>query len=457
MNLTRYRIPRLLISFSAIGLLLFLISPAIFAQDINPPSPFDDLPFKIWLEGKNTTQIPWSVIVKSHRLSGYQRLDATISVFAFLDKKDISGGEGQLLTVVRITDAQGREYEARRSSNLKRPTDGQSSELGLTFRAYLLPGDYKVDTAIYSVASKTHSASHQTLAINAIPNDPLPGAWTNLPVVEFYPMVRPPFGLVDTRLQLPLQTNRNVRVDVLANVTPTHAYKPSTFIYRRSVGALFQEFDILSQISVKNGTLNIAALDLDDQKIQFERNDVDTINPRTIWRALMSHDSNVASADSISHQTKEAGFFVSQVKQRLSAPIANGADATRVIIVLSNQMAFPKGEDLSPISVEEDCNCRVFYIRNHVLLDPDFMQVMMKMPSGGPTGPSAGPEGSPPPGSSPQTPPHLPPINDRSTNIIDIDRLEKTLAPLHPHIFDVNSPEDFRKAIATILSEIAGS
>jgi hypothetical protein len=225
------------------------------------------------------------------------------------------------------------------------------------------------------------------------------------------------------------------------------------------VGALFQEFDVLSQITVKNGTLNIAALDLDDQKVQFEQDNVATIDERSLWRDLMSHNSNVVSADSISHQTKEAGFFVSQVKQRLSDAASRTKDpnATRVIIVLSNQMAFPKGQDLAPIAVTQDCNRRVFYIRNHILLDPDFMQVMMKMPSGGPTGPGAGPEGSPPPGNSPQTPPRLPPINDRSTNILDVDKLEKALAPLHPRVFDVNSPEDFRRAVATILSEISGS
>jgi hypothetical protein len=33
--------------------------------------------------------------------------------------------------------------------------------------------------------------------------------------------------------------------------------------------------------------------------------------------------------------------------------------------------------------------------------------------------------------------------------------LAHTLAPLHPRLFDVTSPEEFRKALATILRDIA--
>jgi hypothetical protein len=38
-----------------------------------------------------------------------------------------------------------------------------------------------------------------------------------------------------------------------------------------------------------------------------------------------------------------------------------------------------------------------------------------------------------------------------------VDQLEKTLAPLNPHILEVKSVEDFRKAVAVILSEAGGS
>jgi hypothetical protein len=35
------------------------------------------------------------------------------------------------------------------------------------------------------------------------------------------------------------------------------------------------------------------------------------------------------------------------------------------------------------------------------------------------------------------------------------DQLENTLKPLKPHLYEVGSPMDFRKALASILSEIS--
>ena len=35
------------------------------------------------------------------------------------------------------------------------------------------------------------------------------------------------------------------------------------------------------------------------------------------------------------------------------------------------------------------------------------------------------------------------------------DSLERTLKPLQPHLFDVYTPVDFRKALGTLFDEIA--
>lgn len=451
---------RRLFLYSAICYFALLALPAHAAQGSSSNPPFEDSPFSSWLDGKNTSQIPWTVKVTSLGLSDYQRLQATIVAFVFLDAKDISAGGGRLLSVVRLTDSRGKSYEANQSQVLKLPTPDQSNECVLSFGAYLLPGEYKVAVAIYSTASRKHNVNHQVLRIAPIPNDPLPLVWANLPAVEFFPM-RTPLGLVNNSLQLSLQTIRPVHLEVLANITPSNAFKPSTAVYRLNIAALFPELNVLSQIAVKNGSLNISALELDDQQIAFEQNDVADFDSQSLWRALMAHNSNVVSATALSGGTQEASFFISEVKKRMYVGAAvHGTEAgktTRIIIVLSNQMAFPKDEDLSSISATESCACQIFYIRTHVLLDPQTMETMRNLPPAIIGGPGNGPEGSPPPGTGPQRPQPLPPLSDKSTKIPDVDQLEKTLDPLHPHVFDVRSPEDFRKAVAEILSEIGSS
>jgi hypothetical protein len=438
---------RLLLS-ATIGLVALLVCPTFFAQNQSPQPDGENAFFKDWLDGKNASQIPWTVVVKSQGLSDYQRIQASVAVYVFLDKKDISDGAGKLLSVVRFTNAQGRSFEANESRDLKVPTVNQSAEIVLNFSAYLLPGDYKVAVVVYSAASQKHSVSHQTLHIAPIANDPLPAAWTDLPAVEFFP-THVPLGLVSDGLQLPLLTKRSVRLDVLANATPSYAFKPDAAIYRRNLEVLFPELDVLSQITLKNGSLNVAALELDNHKITFEQDGLGKLDALALWRALMAHSANVVDAGTLTGQTQNARFFVSQVIERASAPTTAPANSTRVIVVLSNEMAFPKGEDLSPIAPAGDCECQIFYIRTHVLLDPQTMEAMRNLPQVGPTGPDTGL-----PDTGPSAPARLPRLRDKSTRIPNTDELEKTLAPLHPRVFDVKSPTDFRKAVAEILREI---
>lgn len=165
---------RHLFFYSAVCFFALLALPTHAAQVSTSNPAFAGLPLNSWLDGKNASQIPWTVKVASLGLSGYQRLQATVVAFVYLDKKDISAGGGRLLSVVRLTDSRGKSYEANQSQALKLPTPDQSNEMVLSFGAYLLPGEYKVAMAIYSTASQKRSVYHQVLRIAPIPNDPCP-------------------------------------------------------------------------------------------------------------------------------------------------------------------------------------------------------------------------------------------------------------------------------------------
>ena len=113
----------------------------------------------------------------------------------------------------------------------------------------------------------------------------------------------------------------------------------------------------------------------------------------------------------------------------------DSARPMRVLIVLSAPMSFAPGEDLHPIKAAKDLNQRIFYIRYRPALVRRF----------------------PPPDVDPfgrqrnmgRGLPRLP------VNEVQQDSLEGTLKPLDPRLFDVDSPEQFRKALAAILGEIS--
>ena len=445
---------RLIIAAAIVLASAFNSSP-LFAQAADSSSSAEKIPFNAWLDGKDISQLQWTLKVRSPRLTDFQRYEASITASVRLDKLDAADHSAKLLTVARFTNEQGKSYEARNTYPLPRRTDDQAAEIATSFSAYLLPGEYKVAMVAYGTASHKRSVTHQIIRVPRIPNDPLPAAWNNLPAVEFLPM-RVPLGVSDGLLNLPLQTNRPVRVEVIANITPTYAMKPYAAIYRHNRAAIFPELNVLSQITASNGALDIVALELDAQKIAFEQRGVERLDAGDLWQSINAHNSSVVDASALAGENREVKFFLAEVGKRISSlatPSSSQSDRPEtIVIVLSNQMAFPKGQDLAPISVAGDCNCRVFYIRTHVMLDPHATQALMGLPPS-PTNRVIIGEGVPPPETTVESIPSFPALGEGASKIPDVDQLEKTLAPLNPRVLDVKSTKDFRKALAVILRE----
>lgn len=444
-----------LATYAAIVVVIVIATPSLFAQSADFPSSTEKIPFNAWLDGKDASQLSWAVKVSLPRLTDYQRYEASIIANVSLDKVDAADNDAKLLTVVRFKDSHGKSYDAHSTYALPRRTADQKDEIATSFTAYLLPGEYKVAMVVYGTASHKRSVAHQTIRVPSISNDPLPAAWNNLPAVEFLAM-RSPLGVADGHLNLPLQTNRAVRIEVIANITPTYAMKPYPAIYRHNRNVIFPEMNVLSQITATNGTLDVVALELDNQKIAFEQDGVDRLDARELWRSLDAHSSAVVDASALAGENREAKFFLAEVNKRIMAaatsPDAANKRVPTVVIVLSNLMAFPKGEDLAPLPMQPDCNCQVFYIRTHVVLDTYAMQALMRLPPS-PTNRIIIGEGVSPPETTVESMPNFPSLGEGATKIPDVDQLEKTLAPLNPRVLDVKSTKDFRKAVAIILRE----
>jgi hypothetical protein len=96
-------------------------------------------------------------------------------------------------------------------------------------------------------------------------------------------------------------------------------------------------------------------------------------------------------------------------------------------------LEFERGADLHPVEVEHDCNCRVFYVCYR----------------SGPV--EFGPAGIDFGGRGPGRRFPIAPSGPRN----QLDYLAGILKPLHPRTFKVESPLEFRKALATILAEIS--
>jgi hypothetical protein len=236
------------------------------------------------------------------------------------------------------------------------------------------------------------------------------------------------------RLRLPLKSRSPVDIDVIVNLTPSESASQASEMRSLNLSVLVPALKALSEVNGPGVRLNTELLDLSRQHVVFRQNDVHVLDWAAMRSALAPSQAATIDLQSLERHRQSAAFFVGEVARIIAAT----RDQPRhVLIVLSGPLTFGTRVDLDPIAIDPPPDCRVFYIRYHSFQ----------------TAPHPGPSvtGTPRrwtsrrwgdfPGAEPQR--------------LQFDQLESTLKPLAPRLFHVDSPEGFRKALASLLADIA--
>jgi hypothetical protein len=430
---------------------------------------FSAVPFDRWIAAGEKAQIKWEARVSVRGLSSTQRLVARAEIQIDGDEVSKRRGRGALLMLVQYTDAQGHVYRTYNLLDL-RGVDHDTNKLNFIYSldAYIQPGDYQVALALADSATRDYSAAQRMLRVNPFKNDPLPHLWDGLPPVQFMGEPgrdgrqdtgpRDPSNAQDNtevnvlseintsamrgRLNLPLETYRPVQLHVLVNTSPSLDEPgprarpiPANMTLSRVMGAL----EVLAQISVRNGTSEIELLDLSRHRMIYGVNGKQPLDWDAVRAALNSADPKVIDAGSLRNRGQSARYFVEQVRKRIptkEAALEAANEPPRVLIVLSAPMSFDRGEDKSPIEGGMAPNSKMYYIRQHVM--PPRTPAALVEDSRYPRRPSAFP----------------PIVPARTVYQESVDELLGTVKAVKPRVFDVYTPEDFRKALAAILEEV---
>jgi hypothetical protein len=427
--------------------LALLCALAAFGQQGLPDPVFDRIPFEEWLKGGGDAHIRWSMQVFPYRLGVQQRLRVGLS--ARIDGEEFvkRSGPGQMVVFVEIRDRDDRVFRTHRAMHFEELKNPEAlAAVSFDLYALILPGDYQLAIAVYDSGSKEHTLKRTKLHIPELPHDPLPESWRGLPEVEYVTGFEPPDSWyrpeIVSRLYLPVQNERPVRVEVVVNESPTEvAAQRVGRTMRRNMENLIPALKVLSQMDIKNGSLNVTLLDLERRKVSFTQQQAGKLDWTRLKAALIDNDPNQIDVHALEKHEQNAQFFVSEIRNRLESAESNGdvplgltSEPARVLIVLSGPMAFPKGQDLRPIEATPEPGARVFYIRYNPPL------------AGAGPGPM-GPRGR---GPGPRMGP-IPVGGSSSTE----DSLAHTLKPLVPRLFDVTTSMEFRSALAAIMSEIS--
>jgi hypothetical protein len=415
-------------------------SPA-WAQSGTLDPAFSAVPFNRWLSEGDQTHFRWSARVSGAELSGHQRLQAKAEIEVDGNELVNRRGHGQLVMMIQFQDSAERVYQTHGSIDLENVKDeAAKANINYAQEAFVLPGDYRVSMVVFDTKTGEHSALQKTLHVNPLRGDPLPGAWKDLPAVELLHSLDAPDQWfrpdITGRLQLPLSTRRPLRVEVLMNASNSGTSRLSVgTASNRSLATLVPALKVLSQVEVGGGGLHVALLDIPKRRVIFEQHAVQHLDWERVRDALTAADPNKIDVRALEHREQNAQFFVEQVRQRLTA----GGEAEkpfRVLLVLSGPTTFNSGEDMHPIEAVGDSNTKVYYLRYHV--PPERLTLPPVFDTPGLRGRRGGL-------AAPQSP---------ATAAEPFDSLAPLLKPLQPRLFDIYSPEQFRKVLGGLLDEL---
>ncbi len=429
----------------AVAFLLSAGAAAIASQNGSPDPAFATIPFDRWVEEGDQAHMHWTGHVLGVGLSNHQRLEAKVELV--VDGNEIARrrGKGYLAMLVQFADSENRVYQTHQALDLQNAKeDSGKSNISYTQSAFVTPGDYRISLAIFDTATGEHSAMRLPLHVNPLKNDVLPDAWRDLPPVEIIRPVDSPDDLflpnVTGRLHLPLETHRKVQLEILVNASPLAVSEPSPAqqISNRSLASLIPALKTLSSTDVRTGTLSATLLDLTTQRVIFQQDSVRELDWAKLAPALKQAGPNIIDIHALENRRQNAQFFLTEVRRRIgaNAPSAGPAAPLPVLIVLSGPMSFSSGEDLHPLELGAKPDAEVFYIRYHSIpprpITNPYLEETRRLRR-----------------------PMSQPVRTPDAAMEPVDSLEYTLKPLQPHLFDVYTPEQFRKALSTLLDEIA--
>jgi hypothetical protein len=377
------------------------------AED-SPPLDLHSIPISDWLNAGDHTGIPWDFTVREPYLRVDQRIEVLFT--GSIDAKDLNkaGAQHELFLISRVSTSDGEWLNE--TSVARQDIEDQLArhvQVQFVMRMVVQPGDYILWAVLYDRKTGKYNVAKRHFKVSELRGDPLPDLYRRMPLVEFpeAPDDKNALGFVNGQLYLPVHNKRPLQVELISMLSPPEQWTGRSRILRAhnddTVGALAA----LSQIELTDGTISITGLDLVRRQVLFNQRDFKRVRWNSLMEAIKKAQSPNISASALEGSKNNAAFFREFLDERLTTEPVEG-DPLRVIIVVTSSRLFENGSDLRPLQIEGDCHCRVYYLRFRL-------------------------------------------------NVNDVfDQLEKLIKPLRPHIFNLLSARDLRKALAEIVDDL---
>lgn len=324
-------------------------------------------PLAHWLAEGPVAQVPWKIRTYSHGLSLHQRLVEHIEVEVHGRELAKRAGNGKLILLVQVTDAQGHDFRDHGALDLGQiKPEMRKRSITWSWEAFALPGEYSVMIALYDTGTHEHDLALTRIKVEPLKNDPLPEMWRGLPTWEFWAPLDETDLLfhpdTDGRLHLAPSTKRPVHLEILADLTPSDLFHGSTRFYAHYLAVVVPLMKALSQVDPAGGTVNISTVDLRRRKVTFEQDS--NPNRELDWpkiKSVIAPENGPATIDAQVLQQKHEtpDFLRDEFLRRLKEPPAKPPDsATPPGLVTRPDSAKASGSATPPDSAKSSGSAR---------------------------------------------------------------------------------------------------
>ncbi|HET9400490.1 MAG TPA: hypothetical protein VFO34_06025 [Candidatus Acidoferrales bacterium] len=391
---------------------------------------FATTPFSTWLGTNPKPQIPWRVQILPTDLSYYQRIH--LRVFFQVAGKQVwkRVPQGGLAFLYQVTDASGGVFQ---DHLLLKPQDLEKGvkkgNLEVTENMLVVPGAYQLDVALYDLKTGEYSFQRQRVDVPLLDNDSLPNAWPDAPHVQFFEPDDPGFKIFaapsPVRLNLPLNTQREVHLHVIFDFTvPARAANSRSFYYDW-LSARLGEIAALTQIHCGHGGVEIEIVDAAHGTVVFEQKDAAIFDWQSFQQKISSIDPTKVDLSTLQHSVDGNVFLYRTLQSsfdQASSVSADGSKPLNVYIFAASLFVSAP----APFTLPAGTDCVIYYIYTRMQPPP--------------------PQESAARNSHPRAPAPVPHTFSGA----------ELLDPLHPQFFQAGSPEEFRRALGKMLSELSG-
>jgi hypothetical protein len=352
-------------------LILLILCPClpVFSQVLPKSDPhlFDQVPFDQWVKEGKKEQIPFKFHVYDARLSIYQRL--VVHIQMLVEGKHLAqrGEKGDLLALVQMADDSGHMAHDAFKLELAKlaPQLNKKTDILFEFDALVLPGPYTVTLAVQHTGTGEHSLTQHPIQVSPLKNDPLPGMWRDLPVLEFLTHIEPPdpdtFFHPELKgvLNLPVENRRPINVALLADVTAADLFRGSNNRYMRYLYGLLPVAHTFAQMKLKQGAMDFLTLDLTRRQVIFEQDGLTTLDWSKMKKTISTTEAGVINVSNLSKERPSPDFLREEIGRLISK---SGNEIPQVFSVITSPLFLDSFRNLKSDPLPENCNCRVFYI-----------------------------------------------------------------------------------------------